>query len=494
MGKKQRSKDSSKQSQQKRTIISLKKTIKINFISGKMGSKRIKSKQKLNQNSKNFIPKKYKKLNSTFPIPANDNYPIVFNPSKITSNNCPKWMKPETFNLQNSYERFNKEINDYVYYIIPHNFSIIKRQYTIELLTHIIQKYQSDWKVILYGSFSQNTSTVFSDLDLAINDNNKYYSGDMFKLFYIMNILQKEGFSQDIEFIDAKVPILRGVCSSTGVSLDICFNKKTGFKAAEIIRKIIDQNKLIKQAVIFLKILLKINNLNETYTGGMCSFLLFHLVYYFYIVFTKKDKTEKNNIIININTKKDNNEEVLGQDFIGNLNINKNIKNDDSFYSKKLTDTDENKEIESSKLKFNTSEYNSYILSNISSGDNIHLLMNNYEKNEKIFLNYNFENEIKIGDFILSFLKFYGFEFDHKHLGFSVNIKNFGKTFQKIIGYDEDTISAQSIEEEDNDIGIKCFNYYKIVDLFERTYFKIKMERDSNIFSILESLGFPTYE
>ena len=61
----------------------------------------------------------------------------------------------------------------------------------------------------------------------------------MFKLFYIMNILQKEGFSQDIEFIDAKVPILRGVCSSTGVSLDICFNKKTGFKAAEIIRKII---------------------------------------------------------------------------------------------------------------------------------------------------------------------------------------------------------------------------------------------------------------
>ena len=226
----------------------------------------------------------------------------------------------------------------------------------------------------------------------------------------------------------------------------------------------------------------------------MCSFLLFHLVYYFYIVFTKKDKTEKNNIIININTKKDNNEEVLGQDFIGNLNINKNIKNDDSFYSKKLTDTDENKEIESSKLKFNTSEYNSYILSNISSGDNIHLLMNNYEKNEKIFLNYNFENEIKIGDFILSFLKFYGFEFDHKHLGFSVNINNFGKTFQKIIGYDEDTISAQSIEEEDNDIGVKCFNYYKIVDLFERTYFKIKMERDSNIFSILESLGFPTYE
>ena len=31
----------------------------------------------------------------------------------------------------------------------------------------------------------------------------------------------------------------------------------------------------------------------------------------------------------------------------------------------------------------------------------------------------------------------------------------------------------------------------KIVDLFQRTYFKIKMERDSNIFSILNSLEFP---
>ena len=103
-------------------------------------------------------------------------------------------------------------------------------------------------------------------------------------------------------------------------------------------------------------------------------------------------------------------------------------------------------------------------------------------------------NDIKIGDFILSFLKFYGFEFDHKHLGFSVNQKNFGKTFTKINGYEEDTISAESIEEEEFDVGIKCFNYYKIVELFERTYFKIKIERDSNIFSILKSLEFPTYE
>ena len=58
-------------------------------------------------------------------------------------------------------------------------------------------------------------------------------------------------------------------------------------------------------------------------------------------------------------------------------------------------------------------------------------------------------------------------------------------------GYQENCISVESIEQEEIDIGIKCFNYDKIVDLFQRTYFKIKMERDSNIFSILNSLDFP---
>ena len=103
-----------------------------------------------------------------------------------------------------------------------------------------------------------------------------------------------------------------------------------------------------------------------------------------------------------------------------------------------------------------------------------------------------YNNDIKIGDFLLDFFKFYGFEFDNKHYGFSLNEKNFGQTFKKINGYQENSISVKSIEQEDIDIGIKCFNYDKIIDLFQRTYFKIKMERDNNIFSILNSLKFPS--
>ena len=43
--------------------------------------------------------------------------------------------------------------------------------------------------------------------------------------------------------------------------------------------------------MIILKILLKINNLEKTTLGGMNSFLLFHLVYYF-VVIKNSTKTE----------------------------------------------------------------------------------------------------------------------------------------------------------------------------------------------------------
>ena len=387
-------------------------------------------------------------------------------------------MSHATKNLENSYERFNQEIIDYVNYVVPHNFSLIKRQYTVELLTHIIEKYDPNWKVILYGSFSQNISTIFSDLDLAIYNNKKFSSGDFFKLFYIMNVLQEEGFSQDIEFINARIPILRGTCINTGIKFDISFNKRSGLKAADLVRNIIDSNLIVKQAVIFIKILLKINDLNETYTGGMCSFLVFHLVYYYYTVYIKQIKNEKDN----------NNDKNVNSLFNFNTD-NKNSKYyENSILTKEIID---NEEDEYEKGNKNMEEFHSNSSDFTTEESSFWIISDNNKNNEQKNIRNCFEEEIKIGDFLLGFLKFYGFEFDYKHYGFSINEKNFGKTFQKVNGYQESSISVESIEEEEIDIGIKCFNYDRIVDLFQKTYFKIKLERDSNIFSILDSLEFP---
>jgi DNA polymerase sigma len=196
-----------------------------------------------------------------------------------------------------------------------------------------------------------------------------------------MNILSNEGFSQDIEFINANCPILRGICVNTGFNFDICFNKRSGLKAVELVKNVVDNNAIIKQAVIFIKILLKIKNLNETFTGGMCSFLVFHLVYYFYTVYISKNKIDKN--CYNKNKDCDNNS-------FSKKKSEKNILNN------KTIDINEQEQINLDEINTKSSDINS-------------------EENTI------FNNDIKIGDFLIAFFKFYGFEFDYKHYGFSLN-------------------------------------------------------------------------
>ena len=100
----------------------------------------------------------------------------------------PQWMKQDTKNIKNINSRFDKEIIEYVDYIIPKNLSLAQRQKTTQLLTKIIKKYKPNWEVVLFGSFSQNTSTIFSDLDFVIlSDEDSSRKIDYKDLIYSLN-------------------------------------------------------------------------------------------------------------------------------------------------------------------------------------------------------------------------------------------------------------------------------------------------------------------
>ena len=332
--------------------------------------KRLK-KSKNNSFSHNSSIKKYKKKtnhsNNNFNnINFNDN-PFIFNFifNNKNTNEKPEWMSQTTEKIENIDSRFNKEIIEYVDYIVPKNFSLFQRQNTKQRLTNIIKKYKPNWEIVLFGSFSQNTSTVFSDLDFSIISNvNSSRNMDINELIYLMKILRNEGFSRNIRLVKARVPILKATCSLTGINVDISVNRENGYKAAKIIRKILKKHKLIKPSIIILKILLKKNNLNDAHTGGMSSFLLFHLVYFFYLIYQKRIKKgiynnieiEQNNISENTsnnNTKddkeysdyeNDNEESEISYDSNSEFKSNnKNKKNNDHgiIISKAVSSSDE---------------------------------------------------------------------------------------------------------------------------------------------------------
>ena len=221
---------------------------------------------------------------------SNNNYFIYApNGNNIQNHNeKPEWMTEETEKIEDSNQRFSKEIMEYVEYISPKNGSLTGRQTTMKRLQQIINKKRPEWKVHLFGSFKQGTSTVFSDLDFEIIiDKNSSRKRDIDELFYLMKILRQFDFCNNIRLIRARVPILKAT-ASTNINVDISVNRHNGYQAADLIKNILSRHKVLRPTIIIIKILLRINGLNEAHTGGMSSFLLFHLVYFYYNIYKKK--------------------------------------------------------------------------------------------------------------------------------------------------------------------------------------------------------------
>lgn len=447
---------------------------------------------------------------------TNNNNPFIFNTLYNNFNIQEKkkdkaqWMKPETKKIEDVSNRFHREIIDYVNYIIPNNTSLLRRQNTMQRLEKIVEKYQPNWKVILFGSFSQNTSTVFSDLDFVILNEVNYSSKnlDIRELDYLMRILRREGFSRNIRLIKARVPILKATCSITGINVDISVNRQNGFQAASLIRKILEKYKVLKPTIIILKILLKKNNLNDAHTGGMSSFLLFHLVYFFFIHHFKKKNETNENLSKNSESnseisESDDEEDIASYDSNSELKLfgkNKYSNSDGIVTTKAVSSTSEecnsNDDSNSNLLKNGDSSSNSEEEKKIDNdsdedddsgnGNDDNILIHHFKDDN---------NEINIGSFLVLLLKFYGFDFDYENYGFSLNKNNFGSIFIKVERTDmdcSDTICVESIQEQGIDIGKNCYNYERIVYLFKATYNKINIEKKNNTCSILKALGFPT--
>ena len=211
---------------------------------------------------------------------------VIFN---LFYNNSvkPIWMLEDTKNTTNHEKRYNKEILDYVNYITPKEELDININKTLIILKELFETKYPEWEIYTFGSYKQNISTIFSDLDITINTNLNIKSVE--KIFVIKEIL-KHDFTIDEIITNSIVPIIKAHSEKTKIKLDISVDNSNGIENSMIIMNAI-KNKKLRNIMIILKILLKINNLEKTTLGGMNSFLLFHLVYYF-VVIKNSTKTE----------------------------------------------------------------------------------------------------------------------------------------------------------------------------------------------------------
>lgn len=138
-----------------------------------------------------------------------------------------------------------------------------------------------------FGSFSTKLYLPNADIDLVLIDTtvNKNVL-----LKHVATILKNnpDKFTNIDVIASAKVPIIKFIDMENNYNIDVSFNKLDGlFQTREVLKsfKIYPE---IKPLIFVMKIYLRQRNLNQTFTGGVGSFLLFCLILAFLRDYKKK--------------------------------------------------------------------------------------------------------------------------------------------------------------------------------------------------------------
>eukprot|EP00210_Caulerpa_lentillifera_P000155 g150.t1 len=147
-------------------------------------------------------------------------------------------------------------------------------------------------QVQLFGSQATGLASPSSDLDVVILDNgpgilapkesftNQERNEIIVKLKQLDTALQKYTIQKG-KLIPAKIPILRiqiQISRAFCFNVDVSFGLKNAALAVELIQKQLFANPVIQPLFLIVKTLLKKHRLNEVYSGGVSSFVIFNLV------------------------------------------------------------------------------------------------------------------------------------------------------------------------------------------------------------------------
>jgi non-canonical poly(A) RNA polymerase PAPD5/7 len=189
------------------------------------------------------------------------------------------WISEQTKNSKGML-KLHYEIIDFYNFLKPTDHENHLRKNAVKYLKNLIKEINPSWKCKTFGSFSNQLHLPESDIDIVVIAETNSTSGqqELRVLKKIANKLVEEQKLEYIKIIEAKVPIIRATFKGTKINVDISANRKNGYAAKKVIRRILECFPFLRPLIYLLKFFLKQRNLNETYTGGMSSFLLFNLI------------------------------------------------------------------------------------------------------------------------------------------------------------------------------------------------------------------------
>lgn len=186
------------------------------------------------------------------------------------------WLSKQTLRIKDIFLFFHSEIVDFVRYISPTEQDKQMREAVVARVETVIRNCYPDAEVCIFGSCSTGLNLPNSDIDLLC------YCPAIHELTLINRLtseLVRSGICASIEPIkSAKCPIIKLCDKQTNIQVDISFNRENGIYCVQLVKQLKRKYPELRHLLLVLKCFLKSRQLNETYTGGMSSFLLTILV------------------------------------------------------------------------------------------------------------------------------------------------------------------------------------------------------------------------
>ena len=186
----------------------------------------------------------------------------------------------------------------------PHPDELKEREALVEKFSDLVNStFKTGCKVEVFGSQVTGLCLPTSDIDIAIqiegdqegetkedstgkvqNADSETSEMDNWSTQLGGNPLQQLGnalrdqWQSDLSYLEVientRVPLVKFTHAPTNISVDVCFNQKTGVQAATLMKRYMDAIPPLRPLTFVLKYFLASRGLNEPYTGGVGSFML----------------------------------------------------------------------------------------------------------------------------------------------------------------------------------------------------------------------------
>lgn len=173
------------------------------------------------------------------------------------------------------------EILEFERFMSPTRAEAAVRHRLVQTVTSIVNAIWPQARVDVFGSYATNLYLPSSDIDVCVM--NTPLGGGLAPDFPEMCALAQAirnvpQMAKRVNFIKAKVPLVKIVARDSNVQCDISFGQSNGIQNVPVIKRYIADFPALRPLLFVLKCFLKQRSLNEVFSGGLGSYSVLLMV------------------------------------------------------------------------------------------------------------------------------------------------------------------------------------------------------------------------